>query len=128
MQLLLQSMHKTCNSSITNPPQQMLLLRHGMLFNLLLQSCLGGFNVGALKVDNTVLPTGENAVCQDSGCGLRQCCTFCQISPRTRKEGTAKYLNQRVQWKQPAVLYWLKLLNLHINSRKQTQMMLGAPA
>ncbi len=62
MQLLLQSMHQTCNSSSTDPHQQMLLLQDGMLFSLLWQSCLRGFNAGALRLDNIVLPTGENAV------------------------------------------------------------------
>jgi len=62
MQLLLQSMHKTCNSSSTDPHQHMLLMRDGMLFSLLWQSCLRGFNAGALRLDNVVLPTGENTV------------------------------------------------------------------
>ena len=62
MQLLLQSMLQTCNSSRTDPHQQMILLRDGMLFSLLWQSCLRGFNAGALRWDNIVLPTGENAV------------------------------------------------------------------
>jgi len=62
MQLLLQSMHKTCNSSSRDPHQHMLPLRDGMLFSLLWQSCLRGFNAGALRLDNVVLPTGENAV------------------------------------------------------------------
>jgi len=35
MQLLLQSMPQTCNSSSTDPHQQMLLLQDGMLFSLL---------------------------------------------------------------------------------------------
>ncbi len=62
MQLLLQSMLQTCNSSRTDPHQQMILLRDGMLFSLLWQSCLRGFNAGALRLDNIVLPTGANAV------------------------------------------------------------------
>ncbi len=62
MQLLLQSIHKTCNSSSTYPHQHMLLMRDGMLFSLLWQSCLRGFNAGALRLDNVVLPTGVNIV------------------------------------------------------------------
>ncbi|DBA92578.1 TPA: hypothetical protein ACH3X1_002800 [Trebouxia sp. C0004] len=62
MQLLLQSMNQACNSSSTDPHQQMLLLRDGMLISLLWQSCLRGFNAGALRSDSFVLPTGENAV------------------------------------------------------------------
>ena len=61
MQLLLQSMHQACSIS-TDPQQQLLLLRDGMLFSLLWQSCFRGFNAGALRLDNIVLPTGENAV------------------------------------------------------------------
>ncbi len=55
-------MHKTCNSSSTDPHQHMLLMRDGMLFSLLWQSCLRGFNAGALRLDNVVLPTGVNTV------------------------------------------------------------------
>ncbi len=62
MQLLLQSMHNSYSSTSTNPHQQMLLLRDGMLFSLLWQSCLKGFNAGALRLDNIMLPTGESAV------------------------------------------------------------------
>ena len=50
MQVLLQGMHQTCNSSSTDPHQQMVLLRDGMLFSLLWQSCLrveGCWNSGA---------------------------------------------------------------------------------
>ena len=64
MQLLLQSMHRACTSTSTStdPQQQLLLLRDGMLFSLLWQSCFRGFNAGALRLDNIVLPIGENAV------------------------------------------------------------------
>ncbi|DBB13186.1 TPA: hypothetical protein ACH3X3_004934 [Trebouxia sp. C0006] len=62
MKLLLQSMHETCNSSSTYPHQQMLLLRDGMLFSLLWQSCVRGFNADALRLDSVVLPIGENAI------------------------------------------------------------------
>ena len=41
---LLQRMHKTCISCSTASHQHTLLLRHGMLFSLLWQSCLRGFN------------------------------------------------------------------------------------
>ena len=57
VQLLLQSMHQACTSTSTDPQQQLLLL-----LSLLWQSCFRGFNAGALRLDNIVLPTGENAV------------------------------------------------------------------
>ena len=62
MQLLLQSMHKTCKSCSTASHQHMLLLQDGMLFSLLWQSCLRGFNENALRLDNILLPIGEHAV------------------------------------------------------------------
>ena len=52
MQLLLQSVHKTCNSISTASHQHMLLLREGMLFSLLWQSCFRGLNAGGLRLDN----------------------------------------------------------------------------
>ena len=44
MQKLLQSMLNQCNSSSTDAHAQLLLLRDGMLFSLLWQSCFRGFN------------------------------------------------------------------------------------
>ena len=62
MLCLLQSMATTCSSSNTDQHQQLLLLRDGMLFSLLWQSYFRGFNAGALRLENIVLPTGESAV------------------------------------------------------------------
>lgn len=58
---LLQSMANTWSSSNTDQQQQ-LLLRNGMLFSLLWQSCFRGFNAGAMRLENIVLPTGDGAV------------------------------------------------------------------
>ncbi len=55
-------MHKTCKNSSTDPHQQMLVLQDGMLFILLWQLCLRGFNADALRLTSIVLPTIENAV------------------------------------------------------------------
>ena len=62
MLCLLQSMATTCSSSSTDQHRQLLLLRDGMLFSLLWQSCFRGFNAGALRLENVVLPNGESAV------------------------------------------------------------------
>ena len=62
MLCLLQSMATTCSNSNTDQHQQLLLLRDGMLFSLLWQSCFRGFNAGALRLENILLPTGESAV------------------------------------------------------------------
>ena len=62
MLCLLQSMATTCSSSNTDQHQQLLLLRDGMLFSLLWQSYFRGFNAGALRLENIVLPTGESAL------------------------------------------------------------------
>ena len=55
-------MATTCSSSNTDQHQQLLLLRDGMLFSLLWQSCFRGFNAGASRLENIVLPAGESAV------------------------------------------------------------------
>jgi len=55
-------MHNSYSSTSTDPNQQILLLRDGMLFSLLWQSCLSSVNAGALRLDNIVMPTGESAV------------------------------------------------------------------
>ena len=62
MQLLLQSMLNLCHSSNSNTHEQLLLLRDGMLFSLLWKSCFRGFNAGALRLENIVLPDGASAV------------------------------------------------------------------
>ena len=96
VQLLLQSMHHSYSSTSTGPRhgQQMLLLRDGMLCSLLWQSFLRSFNAGALRLDNIVLLTCESAVLHLVPEPKLQagavCCIYCQIPPRTRKEGTAR--------------------------------------
>ena len=47
-----------------NDHQHQLLpvLRDGMLFSLLWQSCFRGHNAGAVRLDNIRMPTGESAV------------------------------------------------------------------
>ena len=60
--MLLTSMAITCSSNSTNQHQKLLVLRDGMLFSLLWQSCLRGFNAGSLRLDNITLPTGESAM------------------------------------------------------------------
>ena len=61
MHTLLESMHRSC-SSIRDQHQLLLVLRDGMLFSMLWQSCFRGFNAGALRLDNIMLPTGGSAV------------------------------------------------------------------
>ena len=57
MLTLLQSMLSICLDCSTDPHQRLLLLRDGMLFSLLWQSCFTGFSAGAVRLDNIVLPT-----------------------------------------------------------------------
>ena len=92
MQVPVQSMHHTCNSSSTDPHQQMLLLRDGMLSSLLWQSCLRGSNAVALRLDNIVLPTGGNAVPYLVPELRLQAGAVLHLLPDTtkNKEGTAK--------------------------------------
>jgi len=61
MHLLLSSMHNQFSNS-TDSTQQLLMLRDGLLFSLLWQTCFRGFNAGGVRLDNIVLPTGGNAV------------------------------------------------------------------
>ena len=42
--------------------EQLLLIRDGLLFNLLWQSCFRGFNTGSVRLSNITLPTGESAL------------------------------------------------------------------
>jgi len=61
MHLLLSSMYNKF-SSRTDSIQQLLMLRDGLLFGLLWQTCFRGFNAGGVRLGNIVLPTGGNAV------------------------------------------------------------------
>ena len=63
MQLLLQSMHQACNSTSTDPQQQLLLLRDACCSASYGSHASGGSgDAEALRLDNIVLPTGGNAV------------------------------------------------------------------
>ena len=42
--------------------EQLLLLRDGVIFSLLWQSCFRGFNAGGMRLQNIVLPTGGTAI------------------------------------------------------------------
>lgn len=82
MQLLLQSMHKTCNNISTATPQHMLLLREGMIFSLLWQSCLSSFNAGGLRLDKVF--------CFSFGVGellITHTCTCNKINHKCQTEG-----------------------------------------
>ena len=61
MHTLLSSMHQMLNNT-TDQAQQLLLVRDGLLFSILWQTCYGGFNAGGVRLENIVLPTGGNAV------------------------------------------------------------------
>ena len=61
MHTLLESMHRTCSSNM-DQHQLLLVLRDGLLFSLLWQTCFRGSNAGALRLDNIRLPTRESAV------------------------------------------------------------------
>ena len=58
-------MHALLNqmlSSTTDTAQQLLLVRDGLLFSILWQTRYRAFNAGGVRLANTVLPTGGNAV------------------------------------------------------------------
>ncbi len=61
-------MHTMLNSmfqllfKITDQAQQLLLVRDGLLFSILWQTCYRGFNAGGVRLENIVLPTWGNAV------------------------------------------------------------------
>ena len=61
MHILLESMYRSCNSNMEQH-QLLLVLRDGLLFSLLWQTCFRGNNAGSLRLDNIQLPTGETAV------------------------------------------------------------------
>ena len=61
MHLLLSSMEQQYHSC-TDQSQRLLLLRDALPFSLLWQTCFRGFNAGALRLENIVLPTGGSAV------------------------------------------------------------------
>ena len=44
--------------------EQLLLIRDGLVFSLLWQTCFRGFNAGGVRLDNLVLPTGGSALSQ----------------------------------------------------------------
>ena len=55
LQLLERMCHDLKSASLE---QQLLLVRDGLIFSLPWQSCFRGFNAGAVRLDNLVLPTG----------------------------------------------------------------------
>ena len=61
MHTLLESMHRSSHSNMEQH-QLLLVLRDGLLFSLLWQTCFRGNNAGALRLDNIQLPTGESAL------------------------------------------------------------------
>ena len=60
-QALLGSMYHT-QTRMTCPCELLLLLRDGLLFSLLWQTCFRRFNAGGLRLGNITLPTGAIAV------------------------------------------------------------------
>lgn len=61
MHLLLSSMEQQYHST-TDSAQLLLLTRDALLFSMLWQTCFRGFNAGAVRLDNIVLPTGGSAL------------------------------------------------------------------
>ena len=61
MHMLLSSIHQQA-SNTTDQAQLLLLLRDGLLFSLLWQTCFRGSKAGATRLDNILLPTGGSAV------------------------------------------------------------------
>ena len=48
--------------STASGTEQLLLIRDGLLFSLLWQTCFRGFNAGGIRLSNIYMPTGESAV------------------------------------------------------------------
>ena len=84
MHTLLSSMQQVL-SHTTDSAQQLLIVRDGLLFSILWQTCYRSFNAGGVRLDNIVLPTGGSVlpylVPNQLPCG-----TCCQTPPKTRKE------------------------------------------
>ncbi|KAL0036933.1 hypothetical protein WJX77_005762 [Trebouxia sp. C0004] len=60
---MLQLLERMCSDLTAAPLQeQLLLIRDGLVFSLLWQTCFRGFNVGGVRLDNLVLPTGGCAL------------------------------------------------------------------
>ena len=60
---MLQLLDRLCHDLKSAPlEQQLLLVRDGLILSLLWQSCFRGFNAGAVRLDNLVLPTGGSAI------------------------------------------------------------------
>ena len=60
MRTMLSNMMKMLDQTASHT--QLLLLRDGLLFSLLWQTSFRGSNAGSIRLDNLLLPTGENAV------------------------------------------------------------------
>ena len=60
---MLQLLERLCQDLKPAPAEQQLLpVRDGLTFSLLWQPCFRGFNAGAVRLDNLVLPTGGSAI------------------------------------------------------------------
>ncbi|KAL0020901.1 hypothetical protein WJX77_008863 [Trebouxia sp. C0004] len=60
---MLQLLEHMCSDLTAAPLQeQLLLVRDGLVFSLLWQTCFRGFNAGGVRLDNLVLPTGGSAL------------------------------------------------------------------
>ena len=91
MQRLLHSMANICNNSNPDQHQHLLLLRDGMLFSLLWQSCFRGLNAGAVRLENVLLPAGDSAVPYlVPTLKLEPFCIYCQTPPKKRREVIAR--------------------------------------
>ena len=58
MHILLSSMQQML-SHTTDAAQQLLIVRDGLLFSILWQTCYRGFNAGGVRLENIVLPGGS---------------------------------------------------------------------
>ena len=61
MNILLSSMQQML-SHTSDSAQQLLIVRHGLLFSMLWQTCYRGFNAGGVRLANIVLPTGGSTL------------------------------------------------------------------
>ena len=61
MHILLSSMQQML-SHTTDTAQQRLIVRDGLLFSILWQTCYRGFNAGGFRLENNILQTGGSAL------------------------------------------------------------------
>ena len=92
MHTLVKIIHWSCSSN-TDQRELLVLLRDGMLFSLLWQTCFRGYNAGALRPDNIWLPTGESAVPYLTPVSKLQAGSVLHLLPNTtdnQKDGCCK--------------------------------------